>query len=111
MTIERFDAHDAIELTVRGELDIHAVADACALLTRTLSARRDLRIDLSRVSGLDSAGVQILLAARRAAEHGGCRFELVSPSAEVREVMELLQLGALFGAGPVEHGACATCST
>lgn len=97
MEIERTDDGDVTELTVVGELTIFGAADAYGFLTRALSERRDLRINLARTTEVDSSGVQVLLAAKRAAEAHGHGFELVAHSAAMLEVMELLQLSHVFG--------------
>ncbi|MBU0602615.1 MAG: STAS domain-containing protein [Gammaproteobacteria bacterium] len=98
MNIDRKDeAGGPIELSVQGELTIFGAADAYGVLTRVLSEKRDLRVNLSRVSELDSSGVQLLLAAKNAAQRHGQRFELVAHSPAVLDVMDLLQLGPVFG--------------
>jgi anti-sigma B factor antagonist len=97
MEIERTDDGNVTELKVVGELTIFGAADAYGYLTRALSERRDLRINLARTTEVDSSGVQLLLAAKRAAETHGRGFELVAHSAAMLDVMELLQLSQLFG--------------
>jgi anti-anti-sigma regulatory factor len=49
------------------------------------------------VTALDSAGVQILMLAERAAEARHSELRLVAHSPAVLDVMELLNLGAYFG--------------
>jgi anti-anti-sigma factor len=97
MEIERSDDGATIELAVIGELTIFAAAEAYGMLTRVLSEKRDLRIHLGRVTEIDSSGVQILLAAKRAAEKQGHAFSLVAHSEAVLEVMDLMQLSPVFG--------------
>ncbi|MCQ9379127.1 lipid asymmetry maintenance protein MlaB [Methyloversatilis sp. XJ19-49] len=97
MEIERTDDGGVTELKVAGELTIFGAADAYGILTRALSEERDLRINLAQVTEVDSSGVQVLLAAKRAAEAHGHGFELVAHSAAMLEVMELLQLSHVFG--------------
>lgn len=97
MEIERMDDGGVTELKVAGELTIFGAADAYGFLTRALSEDRDLRINLAQVTEVDSSGVQLLLAAKRAAEMRGHGFELVAHSAAMLEVMELLQLSHVFG--------------
>jgi len=97
MEIERTDDGDTTELKVVGELNIFGAAEAYGFLTRVLSEQRDLRVNLAQVSEVDSSGVQLLLAAKRAAEKHGHSFELVAHSEAMLEVMELLQLSHVFG--------------
>lgn len=97
MEIERKDDGSMVELAVIGEFTIFGAAEAFGLLTRVLSEKKDVRIHLGQVSELDSSGVQILLAAKRAVERQGQRFSLVAHSAAVLEVMDLMQLSSIFG--------------
>lgn len=97
MEIERTDDGSVTELKVVGDLTIFGAADAYGYLTRALSERRDLRINLAQITEVDSSGVQVLLAAKRAVEKHGHSFELVAHSEAMLEVMELLQLSQVFG--------------
>jgi anti-anti-sigma regulatory factor len=54
-------------------------------------------VDLSGVSELDTAGVQLLMMAKKAAMAEQREFHLVGHSAAVIEVFDLLNLAAFFG--------------
>jgi anti-sigma B factor antagonist len=58
-----------------------------------------IEFDLSDVTELDSAGVQLLLLAKRTAAARGMKLELVGQSAAVLRTLELLHLAGHFG-GP-----------
>ena len=58
-----------------------------------------VEFDLSDVTELDSAGVQILLLAKRSAEAMNKELRLVGQSSVVLRTLELLRLDAHFG-GP-----------
>jgi anti-anti-sigma factor len=53
-------------------------------------------IDLSGVTEMDSAGLQLLMAAKQAASAKQCTLRLVAHSAAVIEVFELLNVAAYF---------------
>jgi anti-sigma B factor antagonist len=53
-------------------------------------------LDLSGVSACDSAGVQLLLAARRSAQQRGQTLELLQPSDAVLESLRRYGLGPLL---------------
>jgi len=80
---------------IDGELTIYRAAELCESLKTVLAGLddgADLEIDLSGVTEMDSAGVQLLMAVHkstRASNHG---LRLVNPSAAVEEVFETLQL-------------------
>lgn len=57
-----------------------------------------IELDLSEVSELDSAGVQLLLVADKTAKASGKELQLVGQSEVVVRVLELLRLQTHFGA-------------
>lgn len=84
-------------LVLEGELTIYGAAELQARLVASLAdAPEGLDIDLSGVSELDSAGVQLLMAARRAALATGRSVTLCAPSDAVREVFDLFDLASFF---------------
>ena len=56
-----------------------------------------LQVDLSAVSEIDSAGVQLLLLLKAESQKRGFTLRLLSHSEAVIEVFELLKLGMFFG--------------
>jgi anti-sigma B factor antagonist len=57
------------------------------------------RLDLSHVAELDTAGLQLLLTARRYASDAGRELCVANPSHVVTDVLELCRLGALLAPG------------
>jgi anti-sigma B factor antagonist len=80
-----------------GELNIYAAA---MLKERVLAALRinlgTSAIDLSRVTEIDTAGLQIILLARRLSMACGNELKLINPSEPAREVLELCGLDKLI---------------
>ena len=70
--------------------------DAALAALKTQSTLVEL--DLSDVTELDSAGVQILLLAKRTAAVRGIELQLVGQSPAVLRTLELLHLSEHFGA-------------
>ncbi len=71
-----------------------------ALLEQLTAHPEAAELDLSRVSEIDTAGLQLLLAAGRHVSDGGRALRVINPSHAVTEVLELCRLGALVaGAG------------
>jgi anti-sigma B factor antagonist len=88
-------------LRVRGEIDIAtAPAFRDALGRLILEANSPAFADLSRVTFMDSSGIDALATARRQAEAGGVELTLVAPSAPVRTVLELTGLWEHFVVRP-----------
>ncbi len=79
-----------------GEMTIYTCADLKPRLLDELAAHPDAtRVDLSHVVELDTAGLQLLLTARRYASDAGRELSLASPSRVVADVLELCRLSAL----------------
>ncbi len=80
-------------LHLMGELTIVRAAELKQLL---LSAAAPLQIDLSAVTEIDTAGVQLLLLTQKQASNGQAPPRLVRHSAAVLEVFKLLNLEVHF---------------
>jgi anti-anti-sigma factor len=83
-------------LGLAGELTIHTAAEEKATLVAfldvTAAEGADIELDLSDVTELDTAGVQLLLMARHEAQSQGRHLRLVSPSHTVVEVLRIAHL-------------------
>jgi anti-anti-sigma factor len=84
-------------LRIEGELTIYQVADLKPSLLAELDQYSALEIDLSAVTEIDTAGFQLLMAAKKSAESRGKKLILSRHSVPVLDVFELLDLGAYFG--------------
>jgi len=92
-------------LALEGELTVQTAADRRAVLAALLGGPGDLDLDLSAVTELDTAGLQLLLLARREIGHAGARLTV---SAASRAVTEVLAIAGMNGrleplTGPVEE--------
>ncbi|TAK81142.1 MAG: anti-sigma factor antagonist [Aquabacterium sp.] len=84
-------------MRIEGELSIYRAAELKAELLAAIKPKATLEVDLSGVTELDSAGVQVLMLAKRAARDLGGELKLSAHSPAVVEVFELLDLAAHFG--------------
>jgi len=85
-------------LEIEGELTIQTAADRRGALLAMADGGSDLDLDLSAVTELDTAGLQLLLLARREAELSGHRLTVSGASQAVRDVLAIAQLTSLLGA-------------
>lgn len=100
--------HDRALPGMDGELTVHTAAAMKAKLCGLLAQRSGVvLLDLSAVDECDTAGVQLLLGARRAVNAAGGEFAVVDPSGPVREALTLLGLCGLIHdtQGPEDGGA------
>jgi phospholipid transport system transporter-binding protein len=84
-------------LALAGELTIQQAADQHRVLLDALAARGDTAgswtLDLGAIEACDSAGVQLLLAARQSLAALGAELQLERMTAPVREVLLTYGLG------------------
>jgi anti-sigma B factor antagonist len=81
-------------LSVKGEFTIFRAQELKSIL---LAAPQPLVIDLSGVTDIDTAGVQLLMLAKRMAVAAQHELHLIAHSQAVIEVFELLNVVAYFG--------------
>lgn len=84
-------------VTISGEMTIYTAAELKQALTPLLYRQQELELNLSQVSEMDNAGLQLLLAAKKTAQQGGYPLHLVMHSHAVLDALELCQLAAFFG--------------
>jgi len=95
-------------LKIEGELTVFTVHELKVRLLAALGEGRPLQIDLSGVSEVDGAGIQLLLATQREARHRGSAITLLAVPPQVEEALMLTDLTHEFdaaGAEQLEHTA------
>lgn len=89
--------HKRCKVTVEGSMTIYdAVADKKILLD-ALDNSLELEIDLSGVTGMDTAGVQLLALVKREALKAGKALRLTGHSQASLDVLDRYNLGGYFG--------------
>jgi anti-anti-sigma factor len=84
-------------LTLAGEMTIYQAAELKPKLLAALSCGANaIDIDLDAVTEIDSAGIQLLLAARSAIEASGGTLTVAARSAAVQEVFDLFGVADRF---------------
>jgi anti-sigma B factor antagonist len=90
MTIGETSQGAAACLAVEGEMTIYRAAELKPALLEAVRTHDAPALDLSAVTEFDSAGLQLLLVARREAERLGKRLAVNAASPAVRDVFALL---------------------
>jgi anti-sigma B factor antagonist len=85
-------ADDPCRFLIEGEMTIYTAQELKDQLLAQLQQGQALVLDLTRVSELDSAGVQLLVLLRNEAAASNKRFELHACSPAVLDVLTLCQL-------------------
>ena len=84
---------------IEGELTIYRAAELAGAMKAALAevpAGGAFEVDLSDVTEMDSAGVQLLMSARRSTQESGRMLRLAGSSPAVAEVFQTLQLASHF---------------
>jgi anti-sigma B factor antagonist len=83
-------------LRVEGEFTIYRAAELKRALLPLPAGTGPVELDLAEVTEIDTAGIQLLLLARREAIAAGRTARLVASSPAVDEALRLLDVQSLF---------------
>lgn len=86
--------NDTAHVTIDGELTIYTAAELSAELLPRLGATPQMQIDLSQITEMDGAGLQLLIMVTREASKAGTALTLTGHSKAVLETLQLSGLGA-----------------
>jgi len=87
---------DVYEVALDGELTVYQAAALKETILSSLTRGGAIRVDLSGVTAIDGAGIQLLLLWQSLAGARGLDLGLVVCSQVVVEMLELLRLSARF---------------
>lgn len=87
-------------IQLEGDVDLEHCNTVRKLLLGSVQRGKDLLIDMSQVTYLDSSGVASLLEALQIATRNGTAFKLFSTSAQAMRVFELARLDKVFSIHP-----------
>lgn len=105
MQIEVQMVGEAGRLRIAGEMTIYSAGDLKTKLLGALADCRELDVSAAEVTEMDTAGVQLLLLAKREAARAGKTLRLVAPSPAVQDVLACYRLAAEFDAFQPSHAA------
>jgi len=85
------------KLPIEGELTIYTAAELKSKIVAAFAAAQPIEIDLSQVDEIDSAGLQLLILAKREAAAADKPLTLVKHSQAVVECLDMCNLTTEFG--------------
>jgi len=88
---------DYVYIAPEGEMTIYNAAVIKDELTPFFNAQQDIEINLSKVTEIDSAGIQLLLLIKRELLGTGRNLRLTAHSRAIVELFQLYNLSAYFG--------------
>lgn len=90
-------------LRIEGEMTIYQAVELKDDLLKKIQESDTLEIDLSAVTECDTAGVQLLMWAKKLSQSEGKKLHLGGHSAAVLDVFNLLDLAGYFGDPLILH--------
>ncbi|WP_028995923.1 STAS domain-containing protein [Azonexus hydrophilus] len=84
-------------LVIVEDMTIYNALDQKNQLVAALDAADGLELDLSQVAEIDSAGLQLLILAKREAARLDKQMSIVAHSPVVRQTLDFCNLAAFFG--------------
>jgi anti-anti-sigma factor len=96
-------ADDVLGISLDGEMTIYRAADLKVVVLEALRKTPVLEVDLSGVTELDTAGLQVLMLAKQTATAEQRELRLLQHSPAVVEIFEMLDLVAFFGDAVLIH--------
>lgn len=98
---------DRRRLRLQGDCNIYGALALRDALLQALREQQALELDLSGVVEIDTAGLQVLMAAKRFARAAGRELPFSNHSAPVLDLIEIYDLASWLG-DPLIVGAAAT---
>ena len=83
--------------TIAGELTIYTAANEKQALQEALDSTEELEVNLSQVSEMDSAGLQVLIVLKQEAARRRKKLHYSMHSKAVLEILEMSNMTASFG--------------
>jgi len=90
-------------IALDGEMTIYRAADLKTTVLEALRKTQVLEIDLSGITELDTAGLQVLMLAKLTANADQRELRLLQHSPAVVEIFDMLDMGAFFGDALLIH--------
>jgi anti-sigma B factor antagonist len=94
---ESTSAAEVTRLTIEEDLTIYNAVDMKRRLLDAVRAPNALELDLARVGEIDTAGVQLLILAKRESQRLSRDLHIVAHSPAVRSVLEIYNMLGYFG--------------
>jgi len=97
MTINIEMKGSGCHMAIEGEMTIFAAQELKLEMQEFLASASEIEVDLSQVTEIDAAGLQLMLAAKIASIARDIPLRFTSHSTPVQELLELSDLIGFFG--------------
>jgi anti-sigma B factor antagonist len=97
MSISAHRDGDVLNIRVSGEMTIYNARELKKGLATHLFAAKDLVMDLTEVSEMDTAGLQLIVLAMKESMSSGGRFKVASLSRPAERIITLFDMSEFLG--------------
>lgn len=87
----------AIRMALQRDMTIYHAETLKAELLAGLNGQDIIELDLSQVAEIDTAGIQLLMLAKRESQARGQTLNIVAHSPAVRDLIDFFNIGGYFG--------------
>ena len=94
--VRSIDAQEQDVIQLSGNFDFERSLEIREILLEAVSGKRDVLVDLSKVTYIDSSGVACLVKSLAVARSQGNDFRLLSVSPQVMRLLKLARLDMVF---------------
>lgn len=89
--------YKVVRYSPQGALTIYTAEEQKNNLIKALEGQKVVEVDLSKVTEMDTAGLQLLILAKLESESRSLPFTIVGHSQAALEVMDLCNMSGFFG--------------
>ena len=89
--------HKAIKFCPEGELTIYTAAEQKRQLMKAIDGQKNIEVDLSKITEMDTAGLQLLILAKLESQRRELPLSIVGHSQAVVEVIDICNMSGFFG--------------
>lgn len=94
--VRSIDAQEQDVIRLSGNVDFERSSEIRKILLEAVAGKRDVFVDLSKVTYIDSSGIACLVEALQIARDHGANLGLLSVSLQTLRVLELARLDMVF---------------
>ncbi len=94
--LRSIDAREQDVVRLSGNVDFERSLEIRKVLLETVAGKRNVIVDLSEVTYIDSSGIACLVEALQMARNHGANLGLLSVSAQAMRALELARLDIVF---------------
>ena len=89
--IEKKKQVKKVSIALEGEMTVFFIKDLKNNICKYLEHNKNMELDLSKISRIDTSGFQLLALLKREVEGRASKFKILNPSDDVKRIFSLYQ--------------------